>query len=159
MTKTKSKQIEPEQSVLDKIKEIISSIGNETNQNVSRTNTDQEVETIATSTHQPKVPTPMTDVIREVIAGLLDLNIAGGNLEDDYYRDQEHCIIIVGQQKDFNIVASKNRANLISDGNEDSSSTSTNGDDDSLYEQQSDDDNNDDCLFDHNNDEIAQQSK
>ena len=160
MTKTKSKQIEPEQSVLDEIKEIISSIGNETNQNVESTNTDQEVETIATITHQPTVPPPITDDIRDAIAGLLDLNITEGNLEDDYYCDQEHCTI-VGQQKDSNIVAPKNRTNLTSDGNDDdSSSTSTYGDGDSSYEQQSDADNyNDDCLFDHDNDEMAQQSK
>ena len=63
MTKTKSKQIEPEQSVLDEIKEIISSIGNKTNQNVSSTNTDQEVETIATITHQPTVPYHLLQMI------------------------------------------------------------------------------------------------
>ena len=57
-------------------------------------------------------------------------------------------------------MAPKNCTNLTSDGNDDSSSTSTYGDGDSLYEQQSDaDDYNDDFLFDHDNDEMAQQSK
>ena len=57
-------------------------------------------------------------------------------------------------------MAPKNCTNLTSDGNDDSSSTSTYGDGDSLYEQQSDADHyNDDCLFDHDNDEMAQQSK
>ena len=150
MSKSKSKQIEPEQSVLDEIKEIIS-------QNVSSTNTDQEFDRITTSTNQPTVPQPITDDIRDAIAGLLDLNIAVGNLEDEYYHDQEHCTII-GQQKDSSVVP-RNHANLMRDKNEDSSSTSTNEDDASLYEQQSDENSNDDSLFDHLDDEIGQQSK
>ncbi len=36
----------------------------------------------------------------DAIAGLLDLNIAVGNLEDDYYHDQEQCTII-GRQKNY----------------------------------------------------------
>ena len=99
MTKSKSKQIEPEQSVLDEIREIISSIGDNTNTNISTTgDTDPEVGTIPTGTNELLVIQPIIDNIRDVIAGLLDLNITVGNLEDDYYRDQEHSTII-GKQK------------------------------------------------------------
>ena len=134
MIKTKSIQIEPKQSILDKYKEIISSIGVNTNQNVSSTNTEGEVNISTTSTNQLIVPQHITNDIHDTIAGLLHLNIGVGNIEDDYYCDQEHCTII-WHQKDSNVLQSKNRAKQISDESDDSCSTSTNEDNDSLCEQ------------------------
>ena len=97
---------------------------------------------------------PISDEIRDAIAGLLDLNIGIGNSDDDYYRDQQHCKII-GHQTKTNVPPPPNNTVV----NEDSSTTSTN-DEDSLYEVQSDDDSNDDSIFEHHTtEEIPQQSK
>ena len=159
MTKSKSKQIEPEQSVLDEIREIISSIGDNTNPNISTTaNTDPEVGTIPNGTNEESETQHITDNTRDAIAGLLDLNIAVGNVEDDYYRDQEHSIII-GKHKVSSLIPSRNQTGQNNVQNDDSSSTGTSEDNDSLYEDQSDDNNNDDCLLDNYDVEMTHLTK
>ena len=159
MTKSKSKQIEPEQSVLDEIREIISSIGDNTNPNmISTANTDPEVGTIPNGTNEESETQHITDNTRDAIAGLLDLNIAVGNVEDDYYRDQEHSIII-GKHKVSSLIPSRNQTGQNNVQNDDSSSTGTSEDNDSLYEDQSDDNNNDDCLLDNYDVEMTHLTK
>ena len=63
MTKSKSKQIEPEQSVLEEIKNILSNIGTNTNQNVSTTNAvDNNTSNPKSTTNQPTMPQqPISD--------------------------------------------------------------------------------------------------
>ena len=87
MTKSKSKQIEPEQSVLDEIKDILSNIGSNNNQHLSSTiNTNDNRTTFDTNNNQPTVPNqPISDDIRNVIAGFRveDEDISTNSYDDD----------------------------------------------------------------------------
>ena len=142
MSKNKSKQIEPEQSVLDEIQYIMSSMGNTGNSNDTSCNTTSPTTTTNTSTQD------LDDVHNAAVAGLLDLGDGVVTLDDEYYCEQQHSNID-GQQHDM-------QTNNV---NEDGSDID---DDDSLYEDEDesiDGDVNDDYSMNELDEEIVHRSK
>ena len=143
MSKSKSKQIEPEQSVLDEIQHIMSSIGNSGNSNDTSTcDTTTPATTADTSTLD------LDETHNAAVAGLLDLGVGVVTLDDEYYCEQQHSNID-GQQRDM-------QTNNL---NEDCTDID---DDDSLYEDEDesvDGDINDDYSLNDLDEETVNRSK
>ena len=92
MSKSKSKQIEPEQSILDEIQHIMRSISISNNSNnASTSNTTNPMTT--TTTTNTSILLESYEIHNAAIAGLLDLGDGVVTLDEDYYCEQQHSNI------------------------------------------------------------------
>ena len=123
MSKSKSKQVEPEQSILDEIQHIMRSISNSNNSNnTSISNTTIPMTT--TTTTDTSILLESDEILNAATAGLLDLDGGVVTQDEDYYCEQQHSNI---NSRQHNMQQTNNFARNMSQ-NEDSSSDIDNDD-------------------------------
>ena len=96
MSKSKSKQVEPEQSILDEILHIMRSISNSISNSDNSNNTSTSNTTIpmtTTITTNTSILLESYEIHNAAIAGLLNLGVGVVTLDEDYYCEQQRSNI------------------------------------------------------------------